>query len=108
VGAANAKELIFTGERIDSATALRVGLINRVLPPGGLEDDTRSLAQTIAENAPLSILAAKRSVDACAADLTPDALRVLDELVEKCFASADYEEGRKAFAEKRKPNFTGR
>lgn len=108
MGAANAKELFFTGERIDAASAQRMGLANRVVPSVELETATRKLALTIADNAPLTMLAAKRAIDAYAADLPEATLRELDALVERCFGSDDYEEGRRAFAEKRKPVFNGR
>lgn len=108
MGAANAKELFFTGERIDAAAAQRMGLVNRVVPKAELETETRKLALTIAANAPLTMLAAKRAIDAYACELPEAKLRELDALVERCFGSNDYEEGRRAFAEKRKPVFNGR
>lgn len=108
VGVAHAKELLFTAERIEASAALRIGLINRLLPTDTLEAGTRALAGTIAGNAPLTILAAKRAVDAYAGCVTAQTMSALDELIERCLHSADYEEGRRAFAEKRRPVFTGR
>lgn len=108
VSPASAKELLFTGERFGCDTALRMGLINRVFPPEALDSGLRALAQTIAENAPLTIHAAKRTIDAFAADLAPERLDELLALVGRCFDSQDYAEGRRAFSEKRKPVFTGR
>jgi enoyl-CoA hydratase len=107
LGAANAKELFFTAARIDAATAQRMGLVNRIIPKAELVSETRKLALTIAANAPLTMLAAKRAIDAYAGDLPEATLRELDALVEHCFGSSDYEEGRRAFAEKREPVFKG-
>lgn len=108
VSPATAKELLFTAERFGTSNALRMGLINRVVPPDGLEAGVRALAQTIAENAPLTIQAAKRTIDAFAADLAAGQMQELNGLVERCMASEDYAEGRRAFREKRKAAFKGR
>jgi enoyl-CoA hydratase/carnithine racemase len=108
VSPARAKEILFTGRRFTALEATGMGLLNRITSEAALEAETRTLAAEIAANAPLSIRAAKRGID----ELTrhpehPDTAR-LDALVEACFASADYTEGRRAFAEKRKPKFEGR
>lgn len=103
-----AKEILFTGRRFTSADALRMGLVNRVVPADKLESETRALATEIANNAPMSVLAAKRAIDELTrAPEHPDTA-TLDALVEACFTSADYAEGRRAFLEKRKPRFTGK
>ncbi|CUA83789.1 Enoyl-CoA hydratase/carnithine racemase [Chelatococcus sambhunathii] len=108
IGAAAAKDLIFTARRIEAAEALTLGLVQKVVPAGDIERAAAGLAETIAVNAPLTIRAAKAAV-ATAAGLpgagTPNDLQAL---ADACFASADYAEGCAAFLGKRSPQFTGR
>jgi enoyl-CoA hydratase len=108
VGPAFAKEIFYTARRFSAGEAHGMGLVNRVLPDGELEGFVRSYCAMIAENAPLSLKAAKGIV----AELTKlqdevDRARC-EELVRACFDSEDYVEGRRAFMEKRKPQFKGR
>ncbi len=104
----SAKEILFTGRRFTAADAARMGLVNRVLAADKLEAETRALAAEIAGNAPLSVLAAKRAIDELTrAPEHPDTA-TLDAMVQACFTSADYAEGRRAFLEKRKPRFEGK
>lgn len=108
VGQAHARMIIYTGERLDAAEALRIGLVNRVVPDAELDDAVRQLAATISANAPLSLRATKLAVNAAIAPESKRDLAAVNAAVLACFDSADYREGRTAFMEKRKANWQGR
>jgi enoyl-CoA hydratase len=108
VGPAYTREILYTGRRFNGEEALRMGLINRLLPPADLAPYVRDCAATIGANAPLTIRAAKlASGELLKAEAERD-LATVQQAVEACFNSADYHEGRTAFMEKRVPVFTGR
>jgi enoyl-CoA hydratase/carnithine racemase len=107
VGPAFAKEIFYTARQFDAEEARVMGLVNRVVPTADLETYVASYAETVAGNAPLTINAVKFVVGEIMKDESKRDLAHCTELIERCFASNDYEEGRRAFMEKRKPAFTG-
>ena len=108
VGPAYTREILFTGRRFSGEEALRMGLINRLLPGAELAAYVQDYAAMIGANAPLTMRAAKlASLELLKAEAACD-LAGVERAVEACFNSADYHEGRTAFLEKRPPHFTGR
>jgi enoyl-CoA hydratase/carnithine racemase len=107
LGASFTKEMFYTARQFDAEEARLMGLANRVVPDSEIETYARELAERIAENAPLTIAAVKFIVGELTKDEKRRDLARCCALVDKCFASRDYEEGRRAFMEKRKPRFTG-
>jgi enoyl-CoA hydratase len=107
VGLGKAKELIFTGKMIDAAEALEIGLINQVTPAGQLEEVVLAMARQIAEQSPLALKWAKKTINA-SQDLGLT-MGLAYESLAACllFSSRDREEGMRAFLEKRKPVFKG-
>ncbi|HUN38827.1 MAG TPA: enoyl-CoA hydratase [Acetobacteraceae bacterium] len=106
VGPSFTKEIFFTARHFSAAEALAMGLVNRVLPPAELETYVRGYCATIADNAPLTMHALKRTVGELLKGPEGD-LALSDRLVQSCFASKDFIEGRRAFMEKRRPGFRG-
>ncbi len=107
VGPAFAKEIFFTARQFTAEEARVMGLVNGVLPAAELEPCVRETAAMIAANAPLTIRAAKFAIGEAIKEESARDLKRCDELVQECFRSNDYVEGRRAFMEKRKPQFTG-
>jgi len=107
VGPAFAKEIFFTARLFSAAEAHQMGLINRVLPDDQVEAYVADYAQKITDNAPLTIGSVKAIVGEALKDPAERDLQRCAALVDACYASQDYIEGRRAFMEKRKPQFVG-
>jgi enoyl-CoA hydratase/carnithine racemase len=99
---------MYTGMRIDSAEGLRIGLVDRVLPGAELWDATMEIARTISGNAPLAIKAAKITIAQVLKDPDKRDMDAIRNIGTACMDSEDFREGRRAFMEKRKPQFQGR
>jgi enoyl-CoA hydratase/carnithine racemase len=108
IGPNGVKDLFFTARQFAAAEAQRMGLVDRVVPADLLGQDVRDYCDLIAANAPLTIKAVKQTVDRLLAAPSAQTLAACEDLMNACLDSADYAEGRRAFAEKRKPLFTGR
>jgi enoyl-CoA hydratase/carnithine racemase len=108
LGPSFTKEMFFTARQFDASEARAMGLANRVLPDIEIESYVKNYADTIAANAPLTIASVKFIVGELLKDESGRDLARCTNLVQRCFLSSDYEEGRKAFMEKRSPVFTGK
>jgi enoyl-CoA hydratase/carnithine racemase len=108
IGPVATKEIFFTARQFGTDEALRWGVINHSVADGELETKVTETANMIADNAPLTIKGIKLSAIEALRDPGDRDLGKPAAAVAACFASADYIEGRNAFMEKRKPNFTGK
>ncbi len=108
VGAAKAKELVFTTAQIDADEAQRIGVAEHVVPDAELEPTVRELAVTIAAQPPLAVQGAKRAINAAGAVETRDGLRIEAENQAVCLRSDDMKEAIAAFVEQRAPNYQRR
>lgn len=108
VGPSAAKEIFYTARRFSADEAREMGLANRIVPADELEQYARDYAETIAGNAPLTVGSVKAIVAEILKDPDDQDLDLCKQLYDQCFDSQDYVEGRRAFMEKRKPNFVGR
>jgi enoyl-CoA hydratase/carnithine racemase len=103
-----AMQLLLTGDPITARRAHEIGLVNEVVPGGELRAAAQAMGERIAANAPLSVLAAKRTVGLIAELPLSQAFRAADELWEPVYLSEDAQEGPAAFREKRRPVWRGR
>jgi enoyl-CoA hydratase/carnithine racemase len=108
VGPSVARDILFSARFLPADEALRAGLINRVVDDAELEAAVREYAGLIAQNAPLTVRAAKAALREWEREPADRDLPKVEGLVNACFDSEDYKEGRRAFAEKRTPQFQGR
>ena len=108
VGPSEAKSMLFSAERLDAQRALRIGLINRVVPVAGLAQAVRDYAGRLSENAPLTLRSTKITIDELMRDPARPDMAKIGASYEACIESEDYREGRRAFMEKRRPRFSGR
>jgi enoyl-CoA hydratase/carnithine racemase len=108
VGDGVARDLLFTGRQITAEEALRVGLVDRVTDAESVMDMAQSLAELIAANAPLAVRAVKRALTESHGRPFADARRIVNALRADLDQTEDYEEGLRAFAERRPPRFSGR
>ena len=106
VGAAKAKELIFTGDQINAAEALKIGLVNSVVAPEALMETALAMAKKIASRAQLAVVYSKMAIDRGLQSDVDTAASFENQVFGLCFATADQKEGMTAFTEKRAAVFT--
>jgi enoyl-CoA hydratase len=107
ISLARALELGMTGDAVDAQTAFSIGLVNRVVPGGAVLDTAVALAERVCEAAPLAVRVTKQVVKASLEVPEPEAWKIQSEAAAAVFSSPDALEGATAFAEKRRPNWTG-
>ncbi len=108
VGPSRARDILLSARFLGAEEALRIGLVNFVVERDEIHEEVVSYARRMASNAPLTMRAAKAAIDAWERGGRQDELDDVRQLVNACFDSEDYREGRRAFAEKRPPQFAGR
>ncbi len=108
LGVANTADIFFSARKFDAADALGMGFVNRVVPAADLDREVAAYCEMLAENAPLTLAAAKFAIRQTGMDPGARDLDTTARMIKTCFNSEDYREGRRAFMEKRKPNFRGK
>ena len=107
VGPSAAREMLYTGRRYDAAEIARIGFANRIHPRAELRREVTETANAIARNAPMSVRASKRTVAWLLSGRGERDRPECEAMIAACEASADFAEGRAAFAAKRQPVFRG-
>ena len=107
IGKARASELIFTGHQIDAEEAVRIGLVNRAVPPRHLMAEARRLAERIARQGPIAVGRAKTAINQALQTGLDAGLDFELEAVTLTFGTEDQNEGMTAFLERRRPQFKG-
>jgi enoyl-CoA hydratase len=107
VGVGRAKDLTFTGRTVGAEEALRIGLVDAVVPAAQLQEHVLGVARAIAQKAPLAVAGAKASIDQGLGMDLAGGLAVEQESVVLLFATKDKAEGLAAFVERRTPSFKG-
>lgn len=108
VGPSRARDIMFTARFMPAAEALDMGLINYIYARDEIEQACIAYAERIAANAPLTVRAAKAAINGWENHADKEEQQRLRAMVDACFDSEDYKEGRRAFAEKRTPEFVGK
>ena len=108
VGPSFAKEIFYTGRPFDAQEAVTMGLVNKLFAPEDLQAGVDDYCDIISANAPLTVASVKQMVNQIVDHKNPIDWEHCEALVDECFASEDYIEGRTAFMEKRKPVFRGK
>jgi enoyl-CoA hydratase/carnithine racemase len=108
VGPTHAAEMMFSARSFDASEALHIHLVNRVVPAADLDRLFGEWCGTLADNAPLTLASMKRSLVEGYKDADKRDMRAVNAMIEACYSSADYREGRAAYMQKRKPEFRGR
>lgn len=108
IGPQNTLDIFFSARKFDAAEALRMGFVSRVIPAAELDAHVAAYCAQIAANAPLTLMAAKRSVLEELREPREREFSTVQAVIDRCLESEDFAEGRKAFLEKRKPVWRGR